>query len=225
MQVPDLPLLQLSPPVPLAPPGLVSGAARWKGSRIFVPMGKLSRDVGRPVKGWWPGSGCFCITCSAQGPAPPPAPTHPPRFSVVSSPSCGSLYPIWQDGVRDGNPRAVSFGTVSSPSGATPTPSPWTDRKPSPTRWASRSVALVAALRSTPCAGPPPQRCGGPVGDGNEGHPRLASFRKLLLLIVSSPWQAGAGGGGSQAGTCRLGLSGPWQEEVTCIRLGTHHPS
>lgn len=33
-------------------------------------------------------SGCFCITWSVLGPVPPPAPTEPRPFFVVSSPSC-----------------------------------------------------------------------------------------------------------------------------------------
>lgn len=119
-QVPELLLLHLSPPPPLALPGSVSGADWAKGSPNHYTDGEA-------------GSGCWqawarlvakvwvllhYLECS--GPSSPSS-THPTPalFRSSSLPVVAGFYPTWQSRGGDGNQGALSSGPVSSPPGAT----------------------------------------------------------------------------------------------------------
>lgn len=139
------------------------------------------------------------LECS--GPSSPSS-THPtPALFRSSSLSVvAGFYPTWQSRGGDGNQGALSSGPVSSPSrscqrGVLHLPPPPTDR---PGNRARKSFAVPAPAPHALCRASSMRTR--TVSARNEGHPPLASFCKLSLLIVPGPGQAGAGGGGYQAG-------------------------
>lgn len=105
-------------------------------------------------------SGCFCIIRSVLGPDPPPAPTEPRPFFVVSFPSCRGFVSCSAEQSREWEPpRAVSSGPICSPLGATsrrqllggaPHLPPHPSDPGTEPRGTSRSLSPLATRRPSP---------------------------------------------------------------------------